>query len=282
MEYIFNDSVIFKDTEGLRYKQQIQAMLPMSVLQAGVLTELIKAQGKPVHRDDLLDLVWEKNGYPASNNSLNHNIGFLRKSLQNFGINDAIITVHRVGFKLSQELDVRICQSGTVFLAEGEDGINNLSDCFAANEIVKHLTQQLPLNKRWRRLRRMMQKMKLTFFVYTLMLPALFLIAVAVYLQSPAAETLHYVATVRGCKTYSVYHLDDNQKDKYLLYADGFLQSQDSGCGPDDMLFMYVKDESGFSNRPEGNERAFFMICRFDQVKSEFCNGSYAYSIEPQ
>ncbi|MFZ1874693.1 MAG: winged helix-turn-helix domain-containing protein, partial [Chania sp.] len=82
MEYIFNDSVVFKETEGLRYKQQDQVAITMSILQAGVLAELVKAHGKPVHRDELLRCVWEKNGYLASNNSLNHNIGFLRKSLK--------------------------------------------------------------------------------------------------------------------------------------------------------------------------------------------------------
>ncbi|WP_431222723.1 winged helix-turn-helix domain-containing protein [Serratia sp. L9] len=108
MEYIFNDCVIFKDNEGLRFKQHVQVAAPMSVLQAGILVELIKVQGKPVHRDDLLESVWEKNGYPASNNSLNHNIGYLRKALKQCGINEAIITVHRVGFKLSKAVDVQV------------------------------------------------------------------------------------------------------------------------------------------------------------------------------
>lgn len=46
MEYIINDSVIFKETEGLRYKDQAHSAIQLSVLQSGVLAEIIKAQGR--------------------------------------------------------------------------------------------------------------------------------------------------------------------------------------------------------------------------------------------
>ncbi|OKP21416.1 transcriptional regulator [Serratia fonticola] len=145
MEYILNDSVIFKETEGLRYKQQAQVAIPMSILQAGVLAELVKAHGKPVHRDELLDRVWERNGYLASNNSLNHNIGFLRKSLKDCGINDAIITVHRVGFKLEKMVDVKVYRTKV----ESHKN-NNLCDNSSENEMISHQSIALPLNKQWR------------------------------------------------------------------------------------------------------------------------------------
>lgn len=280
MEYIFNDSVIFKETEGLRYKQQVQATVPMSALQAGVLIELIKAQGEPVRRDDLLDHVWEKNGYPASNHSLNHNIGFLRNALKNTGIYEAIITVHRVGFKLSNEVDVQIWQPEPELLSEGEN--NNAGDNFLPNESDSRQSQIKPLNKRCWRLPRMMQKKNFSCFVYALVPMVLILAAAAGYFLRPAAETRYYVATVMGCKTYSVGQLANSQLDKYRRYAEYFLLSQEKSCASDDILLMYVQDEHGFSETLEGNKRAFFAICNFEPKKSDFCNSFYAYSMEPQ
>lgn len=280
MEYIFNDCVIFKETEGLRYKQQVQATVPMSALQAGVLIELIKAQGEPVRRDDLLDHVWEANGYPASNHSLNHNIGFLRNALKKIGIDEAIITVHRVGFKLSNEVDVQIWQPESALLSEGDN--NNASDNYLSNEGGVPQQQIKPLNKRWWCLRQIMQKKKLSCFIYALVPMLLILVAAAGYFLRPAAETRYYVATVMGCKTYSVNQLANSQLDKYRRYAGYFLQSQEKSCASDDILLMYVQDEHGFSETLEGNKRAFFAICNFEPKKSDFCNSFYAYSMEPQ
>lgn len=280
MEYIFNDCVIFKETEGLRYKQQVQATVPMSALQAGVLIELIKAQGEPVRRDDLLDHVWEKNGYPASNHSLNHNIGFLRNALKSIGINEAIITIHRVGFKLSTEVDVQIWQPEPELFSEGEN--NNVSDNSLPNESDRSQLQIKPANKRRRCLRQMMQKKKLSCFIYALVPIVLILVAAAWYFLRPATETRYYVATVMGCKTYSVNQLANSQLDKYRRYAGYFLQSQERICASDDILLMYVQDEHAFSETLEGNKRAFFAICNFEPKKSDFCNSFYAYSMEPQ
>lgn len=279
MEYIFNDNVIFKVTEGLRYKQQNQVAIPMSILQAGVLAELIKAQGKPVHRDELLDRVWENNGYSASNNSLNHNIGFLRKSLKDCGVNDAIITVHRVGFKLEKMIDVKVYRQEIELTEISEN--NNGSDKFPANEIVKHPSITLSLNKQWWLFWQTMKKVRSLFFFYICVgvLLAL-LIAVTVFnFFKPAEETTNYVSTVAGCRIYSVYQIDNGQKDKYRRYAEYFLRSQEKRCTSDDMLLMHVQDEHSSSETHEGNNRAFFAICNFNKETSDFCKSVYSYSM---
>lgn len=280
MEYIFNDCVIFKETEGLRYKRQVQAAVPMSVLQAGVLIELIKAQGQPVHRDELLEHVWERNGYPASNHSLNHNIGYLRKALKDCGIDEAIITVHRVGFKLNQAVDVQAWRSDSELFSESDN--NNIRDNTLPNECEGEQPQTALLNKRSWNFPQMMRKKKFSSFIYVLVSMALILAAAACYLLRPATETRYYVGAVMGCKTYSVNQLADSQLDKYRRYAEYFLQSQEKSCGSDDILLMYVQDANGFSEMLEGNKRAFFAICNFEPKKTDFCDSFYAYSMEPQ
>ncbi|MFC0226294.1 winged helix-turn-helix domain-containing protein [Serratia aquatilis] len=279
MEYIFNDSVVFKETEGLRYKHQDQVAIPMSILQAGVLAELVKAHGKPVHRDELLEHVWEKNGYLASNNSLNHNIGFLRKSLKDCGINDAIITVHRVGFKLEKMVDVKVYRQ-EVDLYENTEN-NNVGDKIHANETIAHPPTRLLLNKPWRRFRQTMLKNRSPLFLYIgggVLLAFLLVLAVFNFLK-PTGESPSYVSTVAGCKIYSVYQIDNGQKDKYRRYAEYFLRSQEKRCTLDDMLLMHVQDEQGSGETREGNNRAFFAICNFNKETSDFCKSVYSYSM---
>lgn len=212
MEYIFNDCVIFKDNEGLRFKRQVQVVAPMSVLQAGVLVELIKAQGKPVHRDYLLEHVWEENGYLASNNSLNHNIGYLRKALKKCGICEAIITVHRVGFKLNKAVDVQVCFPELVFPPQSEDASNNTGEHFLPKVSRWNSTQGESLGKQWASLWKWMNKKKFAFLLYALMPPAVILIVTVFYVLRPVAEARHYVAMVDACKTRTVYHFGDDQK----------------------------------------------------------------------
>lgn len=277
MEYIFNDSVIFKENEGLRYKNQNHAAIKLSVLQSGLLAEIIKAQSEPIHRDVLLDRVWERNSYPPSNSSLNHNVAFLRKSLKELGINDAIIAVHRLGFKLGEMVDVKVCQPVATLLRDEEKDVY-----FSNNEIINTLQRELSLYKRWQHVRHVAVENKRTLFICVLLLLGLLSAMSVFYWPKPANEVRHYVAKVAGCRTYSVYALDDDQKDKYRHYAEYFLQSQSKHCAPDDILLMYVQDEHGLRETLEGNNRAFFSICNFDKKITDFCYNYYFYSMVPK
>ncbi|WP_260524000.1 winged helix-turn-helix domain-containing protein [Serratia sp. PL7] len=277
MEYIFNDSVIFKENEGLRYKNQSHAAIKLSVLQSGLLAEIIKAQSEPIHRDVLLDRVWERNSYPPSNSSLNHNVAFLRKSLKELGINDAIIAVHRLGFKLGGVVDVKVCQPVATLLRDEEKDVY-----ISNNEIINIPQRELPLYKRWQHVWHVGVENKRTLFICVLLLLGLLSVMSVFYWPTPTNEVRHYVAKVAGCRTYSVYALDDDQKDKYRHYAEYFLQSQSKRCAPDDILLMYVQDEHGLRETLEGNNRAFFSICNFDKKITDFCYNYYFYSMVPK
>ncbi|VEJ55017.1 winged helix-turn-helix domain-containing protein [Pragia fontium] len=283
MEYIFNDSVIFNESGGLRFKHKTQPAISMTVIQAGILIELIKAQSKPVHRNDLLDKVWEDNGYPASNNSLNHNIGFLRKTLKDYGINDAIITVHRVGFKLNKAVDVNVYHSdATLFVAEGGNEHGVLSSIDDATEIESK-ARTLLRPKRWLGLGLWQTgQQKKWGLLIAMLLPLLLFVMVIFYQAKPVTKTQHYLATIMGCKTYTVEPVDESQQDKYRFYSEYFLKSQNKHCGPNDILLAYVQDAHDFQKSLRSNDRTFFAICNFDQKKTDSCDSFYSYSMVPQ
>ncbi|EGB2808513.1 winged helix-turn-helix domain-containing protein [Salmonella enterica] len=73
-----------------------------------LLAVLISNHGNPVERDCLLKKVWDDNGMRSSNSNLNQYISILRKQLLQVGLPDnAVITIPRVGFMFSPDIEVR-------------------------------------------------------------------------------------------------------------------------------------------------------------------------------
>lgn len=72
-----------------------------------ILSILIESHGKVVEREYFLEQVWESYGLASSNGSLNQYISILRKTLASLtDIDDIIISVPKVGFLISQDIEV--------------------------------------------------------------------------------------------------------------------------------------------------------------------------------
>ncbi|MFZ1872995.1 MAG: hypothetical protein WAU54_09490, partial [Chania sp.] len=180
-------------------------------------------------------------------------------------------------FKLEKKVDVKVYLQD-VELSDGSKD-NNKGDNISANETSLNPWIKLSLSKQWCYFLNVMKKKRFLFFVYSGVLLALLFAVAFFYFLKPLKDTPSYVSTVVGCKVYSIYQVDNEQKDKYRRYAEYFLQSQEKRCTPDEMLLMHVQDEHGFSEVREGNNRAFFAICNFIKETSDFCKSVYSYSM---
>ena len=68
---------------------------------------LIRHHGQVVEREHFFQHVWLNNGVQVTNNNFYQNISLLRRAFKEFGLNDElIITVPKVGVRLSQELEI--------------------------------------------------------------------------------------------------------------------------------------------------------------------------------
>jgi len=68
---------------------------------------LIQHHGQVVERDVFFQRVWLNNGSHVTNNNFYQNISLLRRAFKEFGLNDElIITVPKVGIRLSEELEI--------------------------------------------------------------------------------------------------------------------------------------------------------------------------------
>lgn len=106
--YIINNEISFNEEDGHLENSAAEISVLMATSTRRLLEVLISNQGNPVEREFLLKTVWDDNGLRSSNSNLNQYISILRKQLNQVGVPDnAIITIPRVGFMFSPDIDVR-------------------------------------------------------------------------------------------------------------------------------------------------------------------------------
>ena len=79
--------------------------IELSATSTRLLTNLLQYRGDIISRVDIFQSVFEKYGARPSNSNLNQYISTLRRSLADLGVEkNVIITVPRIGFKISEEV----------------------------------------------------------------------------------------------------------------------------------------------------------------------------------
>lgn len=105
MRFDIEGFIIF-DTEGASLVNLLTGdCIELSATSSRLLTSLLQHRGDIISRIDIFRTVFEEYGARASNSNLNQYISTLRRSLSDLGVEkDVIITVPRIGFKISDEI----------------------------------------------------------------------------------------------------------------------------------------------------------------------------------
>ena len=98
MKFIINDDIYFYSEDCILRKGSEDVLLPPVC--ARILTYLLQNNNSLIPRDKLLQVGWEDIGLSPSNNSLNNYVVLLRKSFNNFGVQDFLITIPKYGFSI--------------------------------------------------------------------------------------------------------------------------------------------------------------------------------------
>ncbi|ELE9730693.1 winged helix-turn-helix domain-containing protein [Enterobacter kobei] len=107
MAYIIEDTVLFDEVKGslINITTGDEVRLPPTAV--CILLILFSSQSSPVERSTFIEQVNARFGFDLSNNTLNQYISLLRKNIKSLGVDDdLIITVPRVGFYISRDLNV--------------------------------------------------------------------------------------------------------------------------------------------------------------------------------
>lgn len=114
MKYLIARKVIY-DTEGGKLTvDDINACEETKLTNTAnrILTLLVASPGTVLERNYILDKVWHASGLEGSSASLNQYISILRKTLTSLtDIQETIISQPRVGFFLSPDIDVQVCDA---------------------------------------------------------------------------------------------------------------------------------------------------------------------------
>ncbi|HFK5798738.1 TPA: transcriptional regulator [Enterobacter hormaechei subsp. oharae] len=113
MLYIFNENIVYDDVQCslTNCKSYDSILLPATA--SRLLSLFIRYQGSTLTRDEILNCVWDEYGYKASNNTLTQYVSLIRKNFQLLGETaDIIITIPRIGFVMSNDVEVKMTEAG--------------------------------------------------------------------------------------------------------------------------------------------------------------------------
>lgn len=108
MPFVIDDVVIFDEVKGSLTNINTQDEVNLPPTAAFILQLLFINGGSPVERSDFIEKVNKQFGFDLSNNTLNQYVSLIRKNIRNLGVEvDLIVTVPKVGFYISSEVNVK-------------------------------------------------------------------------------------------------------------------------------------------------------------------------------
>ncbi|BDH44608.1 hypothetical protein TUM12370_06520 [Salmonella enterica subsp. enterica serovar Choleraesuis] len=111
MMFSIEDAISFEPNSAQLVNLITDDCVELSLTACRLLTELLQHRETIITRNELFLRVFENHGAKATNSNLNQYISTLRKSLLDLGIEkEVIITIPRVGFKISEDVNIS-CQT---------------------------------------------------------------------------------------------------------------------------------------------------------------------------
>lgn len=107
MTWLIDGYIIYDENGSSITNKETNDTVLLPATASRLLSFLVRHHGTTLTRDEILDQVWDKYGYKASNNTLTQYISLIRKDFLLLGFSsDFIITIPRIGFVLTKEVDV--------------------------------------------------------------------------------------------------------------------------------------------------------------------------------
>jgi len=106
MIYIIDENITYNPHDCTLSHIDTGEEIKLSITSGRLLEKFLESQGDILSRDILLKEVWDIYGLRGSNNNLNQYVSLIRRAATDFGCNNLIITIPKVGFKLNPEINI--------------------------------------------------------------------------------------------------------------------------------------------------------------------------------
>lgn len=137
MRYIIQYSVFYDSLQGvLRSTTDDDDCVQLTRTASELLITLLEHRDV-MSRDVVLEKVWGDHGGSGSHNNLNQYLSILRRAFRQYGLDDIILTIPRVGIQLNPDIKVElVCDKNDAQLT---DSVNPV-----ANDRLAHLPEHHP------------------------------------------------------------------------------------------------------------------------------------------
>ncbi len=233
MKSIINDQVEYDSTnKSLKHRD---TTIILSASTARLLELFIAHQHQQLHREFIIEEVWEKHGMVPSGHSLNKSISILRKAFAELGAENPIETLPRLGF---------------LFHAS----VNDISIPFNADDVTNSVPETGKIISSLRTKRKKI--------ILLVLLIALLGIAVFISLNFNSGTTnFIYIKTIGGC---AIYTADDNNAAKTKAFLSSEMWNKmNVVCDSGKKTIVFYDD----NNLSAGNnlKENFLGICSLDK-----------------
>ncbi|MGG6196333.1 winged helix-turn-helix domain-containing protein [Pantoea allii] len=262
MLYTINGNIHFRNTDGTLWKDdEIDAtVIALTVTTSRLLTYLIERHGEVASREDILETVWTMHGLRSSNNSLNKYIADLRKIFVTLELGtEVIITVPKVGFMISRDVDIEIKQT--------DDDVFTLQSTEEALPVIIQKRRIRPLSI-----------LILTAVIITGGVMSLFsdsVLKLELFGRNQIPESpVFYLGNVDGCKIMTLHPGSEKMTPVKLTLAREVMKHANISCTPDTDIYFQPSDSAIYGDKG----RVFLSRCTFNKyAKGKFsaCKNYY-------
>lgn len=249
MKYLINNEIIYEsDGRVLSHKTSPENSVLLSETAGRLLTRLLEEPNTALHRNVIIQDVWDKYGYNGSGNSLNQYISLLRRNLTLLGAADIIQTIPKMGFFLNASVTSVVEDKQNTDFVSTRDISSDASEN-GTSEDIKKPTKKVML---W------------LSCIIALTVVALFMVFHLNRTGTLSARkiddvVLHHVGTLEECPVYTTAPFSAEYRQKIMDNVRQLAKDNLSCIGSSFMLFdaedLYVINNEG---------TAFLTACTFE------------------
>lgn len=268
MLFIINGSIHFRNSDGALWKgdENDPSSVTLTATTSRLLTFLLERHGEVASRDDILDKVWTSHGLRSSNNSLNKYVADLRKVFTNFEMPDeVIITVPRVGFMFSRQIDVEREPSSSEY-APPDEG----SDVTGEVTIDSKIPVAGHFQTKWVHISLVI----IALGILPVILSKMLISIKYSWNSSPEQSSSYFLGKVRGCDIFTLKQSSSEMTPVKLEIADKIITEAGLRCLDNTKVFFQPSDPVVYGYPG----RVFLSMCTFSKDKlNEFaaCDNYY-------
>lgn len=248
MRYIINSSIAFRVEDGALYRIESNDIVVLPIPAQRLLLIILESGGSILHREFLLQEVWDNFGLVGSNNNLNQYLSLLRRTVSAFGCENFIETIPKVGIKIIEGVQIEKDIIENVF--SGDNGESDKEIKRLKNDSLFHKTKNIFSHRSLKNI-----------IFYSFLTIILISLSVLVHVKTGVDET-PVASTLRGgCHLVLYSELNSRQYDRISEKVNVFLNENDKNCHPG--VTIYFDDIS--SQSLYGKGRTFLSYCESDK-----------------